>query len=120
MKPIPTINSIYESISNDLRNKLNLSDDELRKVVNAFAAVESAQIKLLYLYLVDIQNNLYPDTADTAENGGQLERLGLIHLNRQPNSATAGVYTIQVFGEVGSVIRSGLTFKSNDDAKSPG
>ena len=47
MKPIPTINSIYESISNDLRNKLNLSDDELRKVVNAFAAVESAQIKLL-------------------------------------------------------------------------
>lgn len=120
MKPIPTISELYEALANDLRNRLNLTDDDLRKVVDAFASVEAAQLKLLYLYLVDVQNNLFPDTADTAENGGQLERLGLINLNRQPNPATSGVYTMQVFGEVGSVIRSGLTFKSNDDSKSPG
>jgi len=120
MKPIPTISELYEALANDLRNRLNLTDDDLRKVVNAFASVEAAQLKLLYLYLVDVQNNLFPDTADIAENGGQLERLGLIYLNRHPNPATSGVYTIEVFGEAGSVIRSGLTFKSNDDSRSPG
>lgn len=120
MKPIPTIKEIYASIANDLRVKLNLSDDDLRKVVDAFASVEAAQIKLLYLFLVDIQNNLFPDTADLAENGGQLERLGLIYLNRQPNPSTSGVYTVQLEGDVGSVARSGLTFKSNDDAENPG
>lgn len=120
MRPIPTTVELYESIANDLRNKLNLSDDELRKVVDAFASVEAAQLKLLYLFLVDIQNNLFPDTADTSENGGQLERLGLIYLNRQPNPATAGVYEAAVIGENGAVIRQSLTFKSNDDSRSPG
>lgn len=120
MKPIPTIKEIYASIANDLRVKLNLSDDDLRKVVDAFASVEAAQVKLLYLFLVDIQNNLFPDTADLAVNGGQLERLGLIYLNRQPNPSTAGVYTVELNGIVGSVARSGLTFKSNDDSKNPG
>ena len=120
MKQIPTIKTLYDSLANDLRNKLNLTDDDLRKVVDAIAAVEAAQMKLMYLFLVDIQNNLFPDTADVAANGGQLERLGLIYLNRQPNNATAGVYTADVTSEAGSIIRSGLTFKSNDDSRSPG
>lgn len=120
MKQIPSLIELYNTLANDLRNKLNLTDDDLRKVADAITAVLSAQLKLQYLYLVDIQNNLFPDTADLAEFGGQLERLGLIYLNRQPNPASAGVYTAQVFGEVGSVIRSGLTFKSNDDSRSPG
>ncbi|PXX26284.1 putative phage protein gp47/JayE [Thalassospira sp. 11-3] len=120
MKQIPTTKAIYESIEKDLRAKLDLSDDNLRRVLNALAASVAAQIKLLYLYTLDVQKNIFPDTADTAENGGELERLGRIYLNRDPNPATAGVYKIQLTGESGSVIRPDLTFKSNEDSKSPG
>lgn len=120
MKPIPLLSEIFNSLGNDLRNRLDLTDSDLRKVVDAFAAVEAANLKLLYLFLADIQKNQFPDTADTVENGGELERFGLIHLNRQINPATSGIYTAQVFGTVGSVIRNGLTFKSNDDSNSPG
>lgn len=120
MRPIPTSLEVFEAISNDLRAKLDLTDDQLRKVADAFAAVQTGQVSLLYLFLADILANLFPDTADLAANGGQLERLGNIYLNRQPNPATAGIYTVNVTGENGSVIRSGLTFKSNDDSRSPG
>jgi uncharacterized phage protein gp47/JayE len=120
MRPIPTLIELRNQIANDLRNKLNLSDDDLRKVIDAFSSVQAAQMKILYLYLSDVQRNLFPDTADLAINGGQLERLGLIYLNRQPNSATSGIYTANVTGDAAAVIRAGLTFKSNDDSKSPG
>lgn len=117
---LPTTIEIYESIEKDLRSKLNLSEDGLRKVVKATVGVLAAQFKLGYLYLGDIRNNIFPDTADTAENGGELERIGRIFLNRNPNPATAAVFNVSLTGEVGSVIRSGLTFKSNDDSKNPG
>jgi len=120
MKPIPTIIELKEQIGNDLKNRLGLTDDQLRKVVDAFASVQAAQMKLLYLFLSDIQNNIFPDTADPASIGGQLERIGLIYLNRQPFPATAGLYDIEVTGESGSVLRSGLTFKSNDDSRNAG
>jgi len=120
MKQIPTIIELKEQIGNDLKNRLNLTDDQLRKVVDAFASVQAAQVKLLYLYLSDIQNNIFPDTADPASIGGQLERMGLIYLNRQPFPSTAALYDIEVIGEPGSTLRSGLTFKSNDDARNPG
>jgi len=120
MKPIPTIIELKEQIGNDLKNRLNLTDDQLRKVVDAFASVQAAQVKLLYLYLSDIQNNIFPDTADPASIGGQLERIGLIYLNRQPFPATSGLYDIEVIGESGSTLRNGLTFKSNDDSRNPG
>lgn len=120
MNPIPTIVELNEALAADLRSKLNLSDEDLKKVLNAFNAVLSAQFKLLNLYLSDIQNNVFPDTADLAVFGGTLERHGQIHLNRNPNPATVGVYELEVTGEVGSVLRSGLTFKSNEDALNAG
>ncbi|MCM8906779.1 baseplate J/gp47 family protein [Tenacibaculum finnmarkense] len=120
MRQIPTINELNESIEADLRSKLNLSDDDLKKVLSAFSAVLAAQLKLLHLYLSDIQNNIFPDTADLLENGGTLERLGLINLGRNPNPATVGVFELTVTGVVGSTLRSGLTFKSNDTAKNGG
>lgn len=120
MRNIPTIIELNESLESDLRSKLNLSDDDLKKVLSAFTAVFSAQLKLLHLYLADIQNNIFPDTADLLENGGTLERLGLIYLGRNPNPATVGVFELSVTGVVGSIMRSGLTFKSNDDAKNAG
>lgn len=120
MNNIPGIEELQNQVQQDLKSRLNLNDSELRKVVNAFSIVTAAQLKILYLRLADIQNNVFPDTADLAENGGELERLGQIHLGRNPNPATAGVFTISVVGNANSVMREGLTFKSNDNSENPG
>lgn len=120
MKPIPTIEQLYTDISYDLKNRLNLPDEDLKLVLDAVSSVLAAQIKLLYLYLGDVQNNIFPDTADSAENGGELNRMGNIYLNRQPRPATDGRYIIKLEGLANSETRAGLTFKSNDDALNPG
>lgn len=120
MQNIPTIFQLNESIEGDLRSKLNLSEAEFKTVFAAITAVFSAQFKLVNLYLSDIQNNIFPDTADLISNGGTLERLGQIYLGRNPNPATIGVFEIELTGTDGSVLREGITFKSNEDSKSPG
>lgn len=120
MKPIPSITELQESLSNDFKSKLNIMSDNLKKVLNGFTSVLSAQFKLLYLYLSDIQNNIFPDTADLEINGGTLERQGRIYLNRGIRPATIGVFNLSITGVAGSVLRSNLTFKSNESTKSPG
>lgn len=120
MKPIPSLKEIQTNIANDLINKLGLSGDSLKTVLNAFDAVVAAEIKLLYLYLADIQDNIFPDTADTEVEGGTLERLGRMYLNRNPNPATVGVFDLAVTGAAGSVLRANLTFKSNAETLNPG
>ncbi len=119
MKQIPTTKNIYDSITKDLKIKLGLKDDNLRKTIDAMAATMAAQIKLLYLSLLDTQDNLFPDTATVAEEGGELERLGQIYLNRNPKNATSGVYKILLQGEKDSIIRQDLSFKSNEGSRSP-
>ena len=120
MKPIPSIVELQQKITEDFKSKLNLSDDDLKKTLNAFSLVLSGQMKILYLFLADIQNNIFPDTADSVDQGGTLERIGQIYLNRPPFSDTIGVFNISVNGIVGSVLRESLTFKSNEDALNPG
>ena len=120
MKPIPTINEIYSSMISDLKAKLNISDFEAKMVLEAFGSVMSGQLKLMYIYLGDIQNNLFPDTADTIENGGELNRHGQIYLNRQPKPATNGVYLVQLTSSANSFIRNGITYKANDDSNCAG
>lgn len=120
MKPIPSITDLQLALANDFKNKLNLSDNDLKQVLNAFDIVVSAQFKLLYLFLSDIQNNVFPDTADLEVNGGTLERIGRIQIGRNPLPATVGVFNLSVSGVAGSVLRSELTFKSNEGSKNPG
>ncbi|HMI03729.1 MAG TPA: baseplate J/gp47 family protein [Pedobacter sp.] len=120
MKPIPSIQQLFSRISADLKNKLSLSDGDLKLVLDACASTLAGELKLCYLYIVDIQRNQFPDTADTAEEGGELNRMGAIKLNRQPRPATDGIYTATVTGITGGEIRAGLTFKSNDNSNSPG
>ena len=120
MKSIPSIIKLNDDISNDLRSKLGLTDDDLKKVVSALPLVLSAQFKLAYLFLGDIQDNCFPDTATSELNGGTLERLGQIYLNRNPFPDSIGVFILSVTGVAGSVLRSNLTFKSNDDALNAG
>lgn len=120
MKQIPTIKEINDNISSDFRSKLNLTIDYLKKTLDAFALVLSAQLHLAYLYLRDIQDNVFPDTATTSDKGGTLERQGMIYLNRPPFPDSIGSFKVSVIGVAGSVLRANLTFKSNEDSFSPG
>lgn len=120
MKNIPTLQQLFTAIESDFKSQLNMDDVQIKMVVNSMSAVLSGQFKLVYLFLSDIQDNLFPDTADTFENGGQLNRLGAIYLNRQPKPATNGKYIFRVTGVPGSKLRNSITFKSNDDSRSPG
>ena len=120
MKPIPSIVELQQKITEDFKSKLNLSDDDLKKTLNAFSLVLSGQMKILYLFLADIQNNIFADSADSVDQGGTLERIGQIYLNRPPFPDAIGVFNISVNGIIGSVLRESLTFKSNEDALNPG
>ncbi len=120
MRDIPSINEIRDQIASDFKIKLNLTDSQLKYVLDAFDSVLAAQFKLMYLYLSDIQNNVFPDTADLEENGGTLERFGRIYLNRNPLPATAGIFKVYVIGSNGAVLRNSLTFKSNENSLNPG
>lgn len=120
MKPIPTLLELKETISNDLRSRLNLSNDKLKKTVDAISGVISAIMKLAYLYLGNVQDNSFPDTADLEANGGTLERFGRIKIGRNPRPATVGVFEISMIGVAGSVLNASVTFKSNENSKSPG
>jgi len=120
MKPIPTIKEINANISSDLRSKLGLTIDYLKKVLDALAIVLSGQFHLAYLHLSDIQDNIFPDKATTADKGGTLERQGMIYLNRLPFPDSIGSFKVSVTGVAGSVLRLNLTFKSNEDSLHPG
>lgn len=121
MKAIPSLQTIYSNIVSDIKNKLGIiATVVLKLVIDAFASVMAGMLKLCYVYLVDIQNNLFPDTADTEANGGTLERMGRMWLKRDPFPATDGYYTATVTGTAGSVIPAQVTFKSNDNSLSPG
>lgn len=119
MREIPSVNDLKEALENDFKSKLNLSSTNLKYVLDAFDSVLAMQFKLIYLYLSDIQNQIFPDTADVEANGGTLERLGRIYLNRNPRPATAGIFNLEVTGTNGAVLRSGLTFKSNENSLNP-
>lgn len=119
-KPIPTIQQLYTKLVTDLKTQLGIVSSLIKFVINAMSGVLAAQLKLLYLYLVDIQNNQFPDTADTAANGGTLERQGMIYLNRLPFPASNGIYTATVTGTTGALIVAGSIFKSNAGTESPG
>lgn len=119
MRAIPNLNELKDAIANDLKQKLNLSDSNLKSVLEAMDSVLAAQFKLVYLFLSDIQNNVFPDTADIEANGGTLERLGRIYLNRNPRPATSGIFKLSVTGTAGAVLRNSLTFKSNENSKNP-
>jgi uncharacterized phage protein gp47/JayE len=114
MQPIPTIQQLKSNISGDFKNKLNLSSDNLKKVLNAMSLVFSGQFHLAYLYLRDIQDNIFPDTANTESVGGTLERQGRIYLNRNRFPDSIGSFKVSVDAVNGSVLRKNLTFKSNE------
>src|SRR5690349_13978165 len=97
MISIPTTNQLYEDILADLEAEYGQSIPLFGKIfLRAFAGVQAAKLKLLYLSIANLQKNIFIDTADPEASGGTLERFGRIKLGRNPFPATAGQYEIQV------------------------
>lgn len=120
MTTIPTISQLYAEVLADLQNEYGVTISTVGKVMLRFIAfVQAAKLKLIYLFVGDVQRNITPDTAYSTANGGTLERWGLIKLGRNPLPATQGQYTATVTGTVGAVIPASTTFKSDDDSLSP-
>lgn len=111
----PTFTELYESIRDELKDKLGLSSLVGKTFLNAFALVQAGKLKVLYLLAGSIYKNIFVDTADA----DMLSRFGFVKLNRYPNEATAGEYTAEVTGTPGAVIAAGTTFKSLDSSTSP-
>jgi len=117
---VPTYAQLYTSISTDLRNRLGIRFIVGKVVLSAFAAVQAAKLKLLYLLAAFVFKNIFVDTADPESVGGSLERFGRVKLGRDPFPATAGEYKLNVTGEIGATIGPNTTFKSLDDSTNPG
>lgn len=118
---IPIIQQIFSDVKADLESKMDSNIPIFGKAfLTALVAVQSAKFYIFYLILGRIEKNIFPDTADPESKGGSLERFGRVKLGRNPFPATQGVYSVQVYGTTGAVIKASTTFKSNDDALSPG
>ena len=112
---VPSITELYESVKNDLRSRLNITSLVGKVVLLAFAMVQAAKLKLQYLQLQNVYDNIFVDTADY----DTLKRFGAIKLGRLPYAAVAGEYDITVTGTIGAIIPPNTTFKSLDTSISP-
>ena len=116
---IPTYQELYQSVLTDLRNRLGINFIIGKVVLNAFAAVYAAKLKIQYVSQAFIYKNIFVDTADPEALGGSLERYGLVKLGRRPFAAVAGEYIIQVTGVNGATIAQNTTFKSLEGSLNP-
>jgi len=118
---IPTTQEIYTDIISDLEAEFSITIPTVgSSFLRAMAAVQAGKMKLYYLAQGKLQKNIFIDTADPEAIGGTLERFGRVKLGRNPFPATAGSYTVQVTGTIGTIIPQSSTFKSNDDSLHPG
>lgn len=121
MAAIPTIKELYDSIRQNLETELNITIPVFGKVVlNAFAAVMAAKLKLYWLATAELKRNIWVDTASPEANGGTLERFGRVKIGRSPFAATQGKYDVSLIGIAGAEVPSGTIFKSDDESASPG
>ena len=121
MVAIPTLQELYNSVLNDLKQELGITSSIFGKAfLVPLAAVQAAKLKLYYLAIAGVQKNIFVDTADSENRGGTLERFGRVKLGRSPFPATAGVYVLDVTGTASALISASTTFKSNDGNTSAG
>lgn len=121
MITIPTLAQLKTDIVSDLENQYSITIPTFGKnVLYVFASVWAAKLWLAYKYMAIVQKNILPDTADSEQNGGTLERFGRIKLGRNPFPATQGVYTVQLTGTSGTIIPASTTWKSDDTALNAG
>ena len=56
---IPTLSELYVSVQTDLRNKLNITSVIGKVVINAFAIVQAAKLKIFYLRSALTYKNIF-------------------------------------------------------------
>jgi hypothetical protein len=121
MQNIPTLVQINDAFISNIESQFGISlSTNSKNFLLALAATESAEMKLLYLVLGFLQQNMAPDLAQSESVGGMLERYGRVRLGRNPYQAIAGSYTVQLTGTIGAVINGQVTFKSDDSSENPG
>lgn len=120
MADIPTIQELKDQIENDIKTELSITNTWVGKVVlRVLATVWATKLKMFYLNVAELQKNLFADTANTEANGGTLERFGRTKLNRNPFTATEGIYTLDITGSTGGTVPKGAIYKSKNTAQSP-
>jgi len=105
---IPKFSELYNSILADFKNKLGIINIVGKNSLNNFAAVYAAKLKLTYITISRVNDNIYPDTCDEVT----LRRFGRIRLGRDIRAAISGEYTISVSGEDGATIAINTTFSN--------
>jgi len=121
MADIPALATLYDGILKNLESELSINIPLFGKsFLRALAAVQAAKLKLYYLAIANLQKNIWVDTAERESIGGTLERFGRVKLNRNPNSAIAGQYTVSIVATGSATINVNTTFKSDDNSTNPG
>jgi len=117
---LPTTQELFNSAKLNLEAELNIQIPTFGKTfLYAFCGVLAASLKLFYLSIGKVQKNIFVDTADSEANGGTLERWGRVKLGRNPFPARASQYEVQINGDIGAVIPSQTTFRSDDNSLNP-
>ena len=121
MTIIPTIEDLFNGVIASMNATFGITIPLVGKnFLRNIAGTWAGKMKLLYLFLGNIQKNVWFDTADPVSLGGTLERFGLIYLQRLPYAATQGQYTVKVAGSAGAVIPANTTYTSDLDSLNPG
>jgi len=113
---IPTFSQLYTEIKSDIETELGTIPNFAKAFLPAIIGAWAGALKLVYVTLGRVQKNVWVDTAESY----QLERFGLLYLNRTRFAARAAQYVVEVNGTVGAVIPAETTFKSDDDSLNPG
>lgn len=117
MITIPTLTELKNKIISDLETAYGGTIPTYGKsFLRSWAGVQAGMSYLQYLIAAKVQKNIFVDTCDEE----MLTRFGRVKIGRNPYPATAGVYEVEVTGEIGAVIPASTTFKSDDDSTSPG
>ena len=121
MQNIPTLAQIDAAFISNIEVQFGISlSTSSKSFLMALANTEAAEMKLLYLVLGFLQQNMSPDLAQSEAVGGMLERYGRVRLGRNPYQAISGSYNVRVTGTIGAVINGQVTFKSDDSSQNPG
>ena len=116
MTTAPTLTELYQAISTDFKQSFSInSENDLKRTLIALASSNAGMLKLFYLALFVVQKNIYPDLADSENNGGTLERFGRVKLGRDPYPATQGIFKITVTGTIGAEVAINTQFKKIDE-----
>lgn len=121
MTNIPTIKDLFNGIIASMNAQFGINIPTIGKnFLRNLAGVWAGKMKLQYLFLGNIQKNVWFDTADPVALGGTLERFGSVFLQRLPYAATQGQYVVTVHGSIGATIPANTTYTSDPTSLNPG